>query len=599
MVPMSLGSGPSLQRPIPWASVEIAGVDRDEIAYWQRAVEQAPDAHATVRAHVGLTLSTYWEPDSLRNAGPDGERWRTAADVVGQARATGDPTLVSTALLGRLYGTWGPDSHAIRRGLVAELLDLEASNTDPDVAIRAHEWHVLDAFDHGDADAVRRRIAAYRALTADEPDVLPTWRIGCWEATADILAGRLDSAASRYRTILPAASPSIGSQISFQQLTVGAAIDWYLHSLGTELDEAVRGLISSDPRVEHTWRTGLAFVLAESGRADQAAPHLTDLANGGLAAIPRDLNWLVTLWLLAHVAADVGDTTVMDEAAALLEPFRDLDVTHGAGYASYGPVARALGRLAHARGDLAGAEEYYTQVLETRPPGPWTALAQFGLAQVLSEVHPTRARNHAVEAAASFEVWSMTPWAQQSQAVIRSIDQLLGRPMAVLDGAQWRLSRAGESVVVPDGVGVRHLTTLLARAHVPVGATELDGVDRAIIDPAVADPSIDAAAARDYGRRLDRLRAEPDLDDKQRSEIEFLVRQLAAGRYRPASSAEIERARVRVTRALRRCIDAIGHDAPGLVHHLATSITTGRTCCYAPSDGVSWVVTTERTDNPV
>ena len=69
-----------------------------------------------------------------------------------------------------------------------------------------------------------------------------------------------------------------------------------------------------------------------------------------------------------------------------------------------------------------------------------------------------------------------------------------------------------------------------------------------------------------------------------------LRRELAAASYAPATSAELERARVRVTKALRRAIDAIADRSPRLAEHLRSSITTGRRCSYGPADGAPWRV---------
>lgn len=49
------------------------------------------------------------------------------------------------------------------------------------------------------------------------------------------------------------------------------------------------------------------------------------------------------------------------------------------------------------------------------------------------------------------------------------------------------------------------------------------------------------------------------------------------------TSAELERQRVRVTKAIRRAIDEVGATSPGLGAHLLTSIETGRSCHYQPA----------------
>jgi hypothetical protein len=59
------------------------------------------------------------------------------------------------------------------------------------------------------------------------------------------------------------------------------------------------------------------------------------------------------------------------------------------------------------------------------------------------------------------------------------------------------------------------------------------------------------------------------------------------------SSSELERTRVRVTKAIRRTIAAIDEVSPGLGEHLTASVDTGRRCLYRPQDGLPWRVERE------
>jgi hypothetical protein len=106
---------------------------------------------------------------------------------------------------------------------------------------------------------------------------------------------------------------------------------------------------------------------------------------------------------------------------------------------------------------------------------------------------------------------------------------------------------------------------------------------------------LDPRAKETYRRRLAEI--EDDIEearafgDTERaaqaaSEREFLVRELArayglGGRARRASSAS-ERARVGVTRAVRKAISRIGDQHPQLGEYLTHTIRTGTYCAYAP-----------------
>jgi hypothetical protein len=130
---------------------------------------------------------------------------------------------------------------------------------------------------------------------------------------------------------------------------------------------------------------------------------------------------------------------------------------------------------------------------------------------------------------------------------------------------------------------------------------ELAGV-RGTTDGAQGDagPRLDAQAKAEYRRRLSDLREEieeaeafndPERASRAREEVDFLTRELAAavglgGRDR-RTGADSERARVRVTRALRATFDRIGEHDAALGHHLNTCVRTGTYCVYEPGPGAA------------
>jgi hypothetical protein len=134
---------------------------------------------------------------------------------------------------------------------------------------------------------------------------------------------------------------------------------------------------------------------------------------------------------------------------------------------------------------------------------------------------------------------------------------------------------------------------LLAQPGVELAALELVPLGRAAAGSSA--PVLDARAKREYRARLLDLRA--DLDDARaaadlgrvgrlEAEIDLVASELAhalglGGRDRLLGS-DGERARVNVTRTLRRAVDAIAAVVPDLGAHLDVSVRTGRFCSYAP-----------------
>jgi hypothetical protein len=162
-------------------------------------------------------------------------------------------------------------------------------------------------------------------------------------------------------------------------------------------------------------------------------------------------------------------------------------------------------------------------------------------------------------------------------------------------GDVWAIALGDRSVNVPDSQGLRLIAALLARPGVEVHAAELAGeVDNG------AGPSLDAAANAAYRRRLGHLReeldeAEPAGDAERaaraRAEMAFIEDDLAGATETGATSTS-ERARVRVTRAIRLATREVGELDRALGRELDATIRTGTFCAHEPDPRhpVTWQV---------
>jgi hypothetical protein len=185
------------------------------------------------------------------------------------------------------------------------------------------------------------------------------------------------------------------------------------------------------------------------------------------------------------------------------------------------------------------------------------------------------------------------------------------------EGEYWTVRYGGATYRLRDRAGFTHLVALLERPHEEIPALTLAAGPDAPSDMAGAGARaklrgdwsadlgevLDLRARAEYRERLRDL--ELEIDDAEqahdlgrverlRGEEERLREALGAalglgGRAR-RSGSPAERARVRVTRALREAIDRIRALDDGLGEHLARSIRTGTFCCYAPQEPTSWEV---------
>jgi hypothetical protein len=196
------------------------------------------------------------------------------------------------------------------------------------------------------------------------------------------------------------------------------------------------------------------------------------------------------------------------------------------------------------------------------------------------------------------------------------------RPAAaalVREGDVWRLDYEGRVLRVRDAKGMRHLALLLAHPGVEFHAVDVAGAgeggatlagleaDGLAVRAGTGDagPVLDAQAKAQYRTRLEDLRSEieeaeafndPERAARAREEVDFIAQELSSavglgGRDRKVASAS-ERARVNVTRALRREIRRIADEDARLGHELTATVRTGTFCAYEPDPRrpVTWDV---------
>jgi hypothetical protein len=144
------------------------------------------------------------------------------------------------------------------------------------------------------------------------------------------------------------------------------------------------------------------------------------------------------------------------------------------------------------------------------------------------------------------------------------------------------------------GRGFDHLAVLLARPGRDVPALELDGGPDAAAAGAGVEV-LDKEALAAYRRRLAQINTELEGADRRGDETAAmrledergqLLAQLRSatglgGRIRRTNDVS-ERARVNVTRNLKRAIDQISRVAPVAGAHLVRTVRTGTVCRYDP-----------------
>jgi tetratricopeptide (TPR) repeat protein len=580
---------------LPWEIVEtLPSTDRALIDLCDRRVLSAATVEERVVALVGRALAHYWAPAM----GATDDSWEASAQrrhddiqlALGLARDSGDAELVATASLGRLYATWGPPDPVERRTVLDELERLRPSVGDRELRIRIVEWQALDCFDAGDLAGVRRWIDEFLREAAGVDSKLFARREVLWRANIEMLEGNLDEAVRLNEEAIASTADLAGSPFSFQNVAITMAIAAYFRRELADGLDAIRSIRASSARVEANWDVGLTFALSEVGEVAEARARFEDLARNRFAAVPRDLNWLVAMQLLGLIAVNLDDRVRAAELLEELRPHATLDGTHGSGYASYGPVGRVVGLLAAAVDAPDEAGSWFDFVLGSRPPGPWVALTRLDRAALRHRDDPEAALEDAERAEAElrrFGIYARADAARELAVQIRLEGH--GGPVARLSDGTWTLTHPSGRAEIRDGVGMGYLCRLLRHPGERLDAVDLDErIDPSLPRDSVVEPSIDRGARAAYRRRLEELDAMSVRTRRLESEREFLLKELAGASHPASASREIERARVRVTTAIRRAIASVGDGSPALGEHLSSSVQTGRRCSYQPRDGVAW-----------
>ncbi len=377
----------------------------------------------------------------------------------------------------------------------------------------------------------------------------------------------------------------------------------------------------------HGWRPGLAMLLAESGREEEARALFAQIAAVDSDDFPRDPNFLGGAAMLALLCHRFGDARCATKLAALLAPFASDAVTVFIQPAiCLGSVARYLALLAATVGDGDRAVRYFEDAIamNTRMGArPYLARVQAEYGRFLLARDATGDRERAADLLAEARATA----GALGQHVLR---EELGRvdvphvpsrvphgsrqespPTAALrkEGDLWTVRYRDDVFHVKDSKGIAYLATLLrhpGREHhvldlvagggggtpaAPGAAGELG-----VASAGDAGELLDPAARAAYKRRLEDLRDElaeaerfndTGRAERASSEIEFLRAELArgvglGGRSRRAANAA-ERARQNAYRTIAAVMKKIAEGSPALGEHLAATIRTGLFCTYDPS----------------
>jgi len=355
----------ALARPLDFARAAIGFCDLSEwappddeaLAGLDTALAMLPEAADAERAHL-LTRIAYLEARrSSEKAVVDARR------AVQLARRTGDPAVLQDAIYALHFLLAGPDHFAEREALGREATESARASSARDTTLVTVLDVSCDFLTLGDVDAARSQRALAATLSGTSPHPGRAWSFFVYDAGLATLEGRFDAA----------------ERLIDEAFRIGRRIEHpyargvqRVHSavLARARGDEARVLAIFDPTLPvrqgpTQWvQAFVARALAAVGRTDEARRLLDDLADGGFAAIPRNIRWHGTIFEVAHLCADLGDAERADALRPLLLPVAQehgvlpLAICYG------GPVSRCLARIAELHGESDEALHRYEEALD-------------------------------------------------------------------------------------------------------------------------------------------------------------------------------------------------------------------------------------------
>jgi len=381
--------------------------DTASVVLLEEALAMLPAEDSPLRARVVARLG-----EALYYSGDSEERLPALArEAVDMARRVDDLEALADALSAAQYAHWRPGQQERRLEVAYELVDVASRLGDLHFLAESHAWRAivlteLCRREEADADLDRHARLAYQL---QQPELL--MHSAALRSMRALMAGRW---AEGERAAVEVLGSGERSRALDARQYYGAEMLQLRHEqsrLG-EMTEHFEELLS-DVGPLPAWRAALAWAHVQGGRADAARAELEELRRDGIAAIPKDANYIPALAVLAHVAGELGDAELADEVEALLRPYTDLWVVLGPGPATLGPVAYGVGLTNLVAGNVERARQYFVVAAEkagAMHAWPYVARSQAGLARALRG----RGTNSDAERAAGLD--------EQALAVARELE---------------------------------------------------------------------------------------------------------------------------------------------------------------------------------
>ncbi|HDH03224.1 MAG TPA: hypothetical protein ENH15_03145 [Actinobacteria bacterium] len=501
-------------------------------------------------------------------------------------------------------------------------LEARLGSTAPETRLALAALRVTTLMRDGRFEDVRRVIEHVESMFGHAPKVAQ-WATYRWRAALAHVTADMDAAETFARKSMQVAAGTrrASSVAEFSAILLGYVMrERRTQSTGLPI---MRGWVESRPHYL-PYRAALAWILADMGNVNEAETQLTRVFESDLSKHRQAAEWLPLVTMAGMAAATIDNAEWASMIVDLTEPHREEWVVVGTGVAVDGPVSLRRGFMAATSGQLdiasadiehgeaaarrAGAHTFvimaqsYRARLEILEGRPDVAATSYLAAANLSKAHGLDAWSGELRAKAAAST-SRQP--ASSTTIVATVKPRVGRFMKV--GKVWQVHFDGSTITVADMKGMPMLLELLRSPNTDIHVRELsvvaDGISRGSSndsdlsvrggwgsDPVLDDQAIQSYRARvlDLQRTMDDTSADNDLERVAiaEAELDALLDELKRssglrGRVRVLDKSS-ERARVRVTKALRTAVRRINDASPLIGGHLQAAVQTGTFCAYRP-----------------
>ncbi|MDT4919706.1 MAG: hypothetical protein QOI15_608, partial [Pseudonocardiales bacterium] len=432
------------------AGVQAYGMHAGRIPAYLFEAYSAADGPYRIRLAAAIARTWAYSGDPVRGA-------RFAEEAVAAARESGDAGLLAEALDAELLMHWGPDDLAERVRIAALLEDTVAYLPDIEARMSAHLWQLTTGLENLDRACVLRQLRGLELLADESGSPRVRFFERSRQAMYALVIGDTDAARTHRAASIRAGTEAGEADVLAIEHVLAAEIARQAGDVDTLFAEAAGA-------EEYGTAEGVPTVLAEAadlwlaaGEPERARSLLLQVAGAGLAAIPRELDWLLATTLLTSVAAATGERELAAEGLALLEPYAGRGVPNGGAVIFSGVVDTYLARAAAAvgRADDAARWAESGRTLAARLGSLWWMQAADRIAGPAASSHaPAGAAVVAVLRPGTGGVWTVGRLG--AEVAIRQMKGLIylrlllrkpGGEISALDLSDWAAGHPGAGLI--------------------------------------------------------------------------------------------------------------------------------------------------------